>query len=289
MDSILTASDVQLKEMRSYKRKYIVCRIFQNQSWWRMIITDGKLPEAEVCTDTTGLTSCSWTMSASMALDLRSDSLAEARTSFWAARESSSSLWRSFIWPCEESRGGHVGSQLVFKCIRLTLIVRWRWVTSRTKMKYCINVSTDLDFAELLDCFITSPAGGLQLVLHVLQLPLQLLLAAWRLTSLLPLLLQLCLQLTHLMERQQGGQEAILSTHTVFSLFILVWFNPRVHTLTPNTDLFQRTKSQSHSDDFWVKEDTTHSKKTFYPQDTVERNLPNLNDIYEQFPTGLTT
>lgn len=56
-----------------------------------------------------GLTSFRCMMSASMALDLRSDSLAEARTSFWAARESSSSLWRSFIWPCEESKEAHVG------------------------------------------------------------------------------------------------------------------------------------------------------------------------------------
>ena len=39
-----------------------------------------------------------------MVLDLRSDSLAEVWTSFWAAWESSTSLWSSFTCPCEDSR-----------------------------------------------------------------------------------------------------------------------------------------------------------------------------------------
>lgn len=63
-------------------------------------------------------TSCSWVMSASIALDLRSDSLAEAMVSFWAARESSSSLWRSFTWPCDESQADVAGVQMVFRTLR---------------------------------------------------------------------------------------------------------------------------------------------------------------------------
>lgn len=70
----------------------------------------------EVSLSPRGLTSCSWMMSASTALDLRSASLAEARTSFWAARESSSSLWSSFAWPCEGNRT--FGSFLDKMCLK---------------------------------------------------------------------------------------------------------------------------------------------------------------------------
>lgn len=42
--------------------------------------------------------------------------------------------------------------------------------------KKSIKEFADLDFAELFERLVTPPAAGLQLILHVLQLPLQLLL-----------------------------------------------------------------------------------------------------------------
>lgn len=65
------------------------------------------------------------------------------------------------------------------------------------------RVCADLDLAELFYGLITPPAGGFQLILHVLHLALQLLLPCCRLTSLLPLLLQLRLQLTYLTEKER--------------------------------------------------------------------------------------
>ncbi|PWA16105.1 hypothetical protein CCH79_00016507 [Gambusia affinis] len=108
--------------------------------------------------------------------------------------------------------GGSGVVQLPLEVLHLPL--RAERPSSSSSLNERRAAAADLDFAELLLRLVTPPAGGVQMFLHVLQLTFKLLPGAGRLTSLLPLLLKLRLQLPHLNRLETSCRWASRSIRT---------------------------------------------------------------------------